>query len=272
MIARLRWDTDVTALPMDPFADVAALPGVLDAVQTARGALDPLLLERKLRTHGRALAAAAALQNAHASATLEGADLPMEELRAGNAASPVARVATGVLEAQTALRTLAGQPARQVWAQLAVISGREYLEDDERGRPRTTTLHDPLHLKRVPEPDDVAVRLAMLAELLQRPTTAPALVVAAIAHGELLALQPFAAGNGVVARAYFHHVLAERGVDPDYFALTDVGLVTLGRAAYVRAIQQYDGGGEGVASWVVHIAQAFERGAGLARQILESME
>lgn len=262
----------MTALPMDPFADVAAMPGVSDAVIAARSALDPLLLQRKLRTHGQALAAAAALQNAHASATLEGADLPIEELRAGTATSPVARVAHGVLEVQTALRRMAGHPARQVWAHLAVIAGREYLDEDERGRPRSSTLHDPLHLKQVPEPDTVSVRLAMLAELLQQPTEAPALIVAAIAHAELVALQPFAAGNGVVARAYFHHVLAERGVDPDYFAMTDVGLVTLGRAAYVRAIQQYEQGGEGVASWVVHTAQAFERGALLARQTLESME
>lgn len=270
----MRWDTDVTKLPEDAFAAVAALPGVAEAVQSARSALDPLLLDRKLRTHAQALAATATLQNAHASATLEGADVPLDELRVSSAASPILRVASGVLEAQTTLRTLAGQPARQVWAKLAVVAGREYLDEGQRGRPRHAgeELHDPLHLKHVAEPDDVAVRLALLAELLQQPTTAPALVVAAIAHAELLALQPFAAGNGVVARAYFQHVLAERGVDPDYFAMTDVGLVSLGRAAYARAIQQYDEGGEGVASWVVHIAQAFERGAVLARRSLESLE
>lgn len=258
----------------DPFAEVAALPDVADAVHTARSALDPLLLDRKLRTHGQTLAAAAALQNAHASATLEGADVPLDELRAGSAASPMLRVAAGVLEAQTMLRSLAGQPARQVWARLAVVAGREYLDEEQRGRPRQSdqALHDPLHLKQIAEPDDVAVRLAMLAELLQQPTKAPALVVAAIAHAELVALQPFAAGNGVVARAFFHHLLAERGVDPDFFSMTDVGLASLGRAAYVRAIQQYEAGGEGVASWVVHIAQAFERGALLARGTLESLE
>jgi len=270
----LRWDIDVTELPVDPFAAVAAMPGVSDAVHAARSALDPLLLDRKLRTHGQALAATVVLQNAHASATLEGADVPLDELRSGIATSPMLRVAIGALEAQTMLRALSGQPARQVWAQLAVVAGREYLVEDQRGRPRGAgaALHDPLHLKYVADPDDVAVRLAMLAELLQRPTTAPALVVAAIAHAELVALQPFAAGNGVVARAHFHHILAERGLDPDFFAMTDVGLLSLGRAAYARAIQQYDEGGEGVASWVVHIAQAFERGALLSRQTLESLE
>lgn len=198
--------------------------------------------------------------------------MPLDELRGGSAASAVLRVAGGVLEAQSLLRALGGQPARQVWAQLAVVAGREYLDEDMRGRPRRPDqpVHDPLHLK--VRTEDGAVRLAMLAELLHRPTTAPALVVAAIAHAELLAIQPFAAGNGVVARSYSHFVLAERGVDPDYFAMTDVGLVSLGRAAYVRAVQRYDEGGAGVALWVVHIAQAFERGALLARSALESME
>ena len=160
------------------------MPGVSDAVHAARSALDPLLLDRKLRTHGQALAATVALQNAHASATLEGADVPLDELRSGIATSPMVRAAIGVLEAQTMLRALSGQPARQVWAQLAVVAGREYLEEDLRGRPRGAgdALHDPLHLKHVADPDDVAVRLAMLADLLQQPTTAPALVVAAIAH------------------------------------------------------------------------------------------
>lgn len=263
----------MSELPADPFALVASNPEVADAVSVARDALDPLLLDRKLRTHGVQLAARAALQNAHASATLEGAEVPIDELSSGSVSSPVLRVAAGVLEAHTALRTLGGLPARQVWAQLATIVGREYLTEEQRGRPRGVgdTLHDPLHLQHPHAPDDVAIRMAMLAELLQQPTQAPALVVAAIAHGELVALQPFAAGNGVVARAFFHHVLAERGVDPDYFAMTDVGLASLGRAAYVRAIQAYDAGGDGVIAWCVHVSRAFERGALLTRETLQNL-
>ena len=267
------WDTAVSAIPDDAFAAVAELPGVADAMARARNTFDPLLLDRRLRTHAAELAGAAALQNAHASATLEGADVPIAELSAGSLASPVLRVAAGVLEAHTALRRMTGQPARQVWAQLAAIVGREYLDDAQRGRPRVIDepLHDPLHLRTVHAPDDVAVRLAVFAELLQRPTNAPALVVAAIAHAELVALQPFGAGNGAIARAYSHLVLAERGVDPDFFAMTDVGLVSLGRAAYVRAIEGYERGGEGVAQWCIHIATAFERGAVLTRQALDAM-
>lgn len=258
----------------DAFLDVAGLPGVTEAATAARAALDPLLLDRRLRTHGAALATESALRNAHASATLEGAEVPIEELRERRAGSPVLRVAAGVLDVQTGLRAMRGLPARQVWASIAAVAGAGYLDEAERGRPRVqgSVLHDPLHLGIDRDREDAAVRIAMLAELLGQPTKAPALVVAALAHGELLALQPFGAGNGVVARAFSHHVLAERGLDPDFFAMTDVGLVSLGRAAYVRAVRNYDAGSpEGVAAWCIHLASAFERGALLARQTLDAL-
>lgn len=258
----------------DPFLDVATLPGVTEAVSAARASLDPLLLDRRLRTHGSALAAEAAVLNAHASATLEGAEVPLEELRVRASGSPVLRVASGVLETQTALRGMRALPARQVWAAIATIAGAEYLTDEQRGRPRDAgdPLHDPLHLGIDRDPDDSAVRLTLLAELLVQPTKAPALVVAALAHAELLALQPFAAGNGVVARAFSQHVLAERGLDPDFFAMTDVGLLSLGRSAYVRAVRGYGGGtAEGIATWCIHVASAFERGALLTRQTLDRL-
>lgn len=254
----------------DPFLEVASLPGVSEAVVAARAALDPMLLDRRLRSHGAALAAEAAVQNAHASAMLEGAEVPLDELRSGELGSPVLRVAAGILDVQRSLRSMRGWPARQVWAAIAATAGAEYLEPEQRGRPRRPgdALHDPLHLGIEREPEDAAVRLAMLAELLAQPTKAPALVVAALAHAELVALQPFGAANGVVARAFAHHALAERGLDPDYFAMTDVGLVSLGRAAYVRAIRAYDAG-HGVADWCTHYASAFERGAQLARTTLD---
>ena len=254
----------------DPFLEVASLPGVPEAVVAARAALDPMLLDRRLRSHGTALAAEAAVQNAHASAMLEGAEVPLDELRAGELGSPVLRVAAGILDVQRSLRSMRGWPARQVWAAIAATAGAEYLEAELRGRPRRPgdALHDPLHLGIERAPEDAAVRLAMLAELLAQPTKAPALVVAALAHAELVALQPFGAANGVVARAFAHHTLAERGLDPDYFAMTDVGLVSLGRAAYVRAIRAYDAG-HGVADWCVHYASAFERGARLTRTTLD---
>ena len=46
-----------------------------------------------------------------------------------------------------------------------------------------------------------AERLALLADLVTGGSAAPAPVLVAVVHGELLALEPFASANGVVARA-----------------------------------------------------------------------
>ena len=257
----------------DPFAAVAAIPEVAEAAARARGAIDGLLLDRRLRSGAVALASSAALRNAHASATLEGAEVPIEELQAGATGSPLLRVAASAFEAQRQARTLATAPARQAWAALAAIAGRPYLSDDRLGRPRAVgeEPEDPLHLGLGHDADDVTLRLAVLSDLLQRPTTAPALVVSALVHGELLALQSFGAGNGIVARTAGHLIAAQRGLDPDLFAMTDVGLVTLGRAIYARAARAYDTGGEsGVAAWCVHISTAFERGVALAKAELDA--
>ena len=49
---------------------------------------------------------------------------------------------------------------------------------------------------------------------LSEPTSAPALVPAAVVHGELLAAAPFGTADGVVARAAARLVLLGRGLDP----------------------------------------------------------
>ncbi len=261
-------------IPDDPLAAVAAIPEVAAAAARARDALDPLLLDRRLRTAAPALAAEATLRNAHASATLEGVEVPIDELRTGATGSPLLRVAVAILEAQRHLRSLTGVPPRQAWAAIAAIAGRPLLPDERLGRPRIAgeDAQDPLHLGLGDDLDNGTIRLAVLADLLQRPTAAPALVVAAIAHGELIATQPFGAANGVVARAAGQLIVAQRGLDPDLLALGDVGLMAMGRAAYARAVRAYDGGGaEGVTAWCVHIATAFEQGALLARAALDTL-
>ena len=261
-------------LPDDPFAAIAAIPEVADAAARARAALDPLLLDRRLRTSAAVLAAEATVRNAHASATLEGVEVPIDELRAGVTGSPLLRSAIAVLEVQRQLRGLTSVPPRQAWATIAAVAGRPLLPDDRLGRPRVPGEEalDPLHLGLGDDLDNGTVRLAVLADLLQRPTTAPALVVAAITHGELVATQPFGAANGVVARAAAQLITAQRGLDPDLLSLGDVGLMALGRAAYARAVRAYDAGGPaGVAAWCVHLAGAFEQGALLARAELDAL-
>jgi Fic family protein len=105
--------------------------------------------------------------------------------------------------------------------------------------------------------------------LLAAPTVAPALVVAAVVHGELLALRPFGFGSGLVARAAGRAVLISRGVDPLAVLAPSAGLTFLGRSAYVSAARAYlSGTPGGLAAWVLHCCLAVERAVDETRVLL----
>ena len=87
-----------------------------------------------------------------------------------------------------------------------------------------------------------AERLAALAQLLLAPTTAPALLVAAVVHAELATAAPFASHNGIVARAAERLVLVARGVDPTSLVVPEAGHLAL-RAAYESNLRGYRDGG-----------------------------
>lgn len=111
-------------------------------------------------------------------------------------------------------------------------------------------------------------RLTALAELVSR-SSAPALLVASIAHAELLAMAPFSSANGVVARAISRAIMIESGLDPTGMVLTEVGLRDLGKAAYADALERYRSATtDGVTAWVVHCSRAVELGVDALRQLL----
>ena len=90
-------------------------------------------------------------------------------------------------------------------------------------------------------------------ELIIAGSSAPALVTAAVVHGELLALRPFGSHNGLVARAAERIVLVGSGLDPKSVCPAEVGHAELGRAAYVAALDGYvSGTPEGMAAWIAH--------------------
>ena len=92
-------------------------------------------------------------------------------------------------------------------------------------------------------------------------SAAPALVTAAVVHGELLALRPFASYNGLVARAAERIVLVGSGLDPKSICPAEVGHAEQGRAAYVAALEGYvSGTPEGMAAWIAHCGRAVELG------------
>jgi hypothetical protein len=108
--------------------------------------------------------------------------------------------------------------------------------------------------------------------LVTAPTTAPAVLVAALVHGELAALAPFGTADGIVARAAGRLTGITRGLDPKAVSVPEVGFVELGRAAYGQALAGYASGTEaGVAGWLVHCCRATEHGALEGLAICESL-
>ena len=91
---------------------------------------------------------------------------------------------------------------------------------------------------------------------------APAMLVACIVHAELMALQPFAWGSGLLARASVRLTLAARGVDPSMFTIPEHGMLAQGRPAYVSAIRAYAlGTAEGIDDYLQWFAAACASGA-----------
>lgn len=271
----------------DPFAALLDLPGVPDAVAEARTAVDALLGHRVLRRRSAEVTAESALRGARASAELEGAGIELERLRGQLMhGQPVTVQSKDPREGQlvtNAVRLHADLGAllpswkaapAQALARLHVLAAADLgIDPDAMGRPRTSPAdqaEDPLGLGPAPDPLEMSARLDGLCRLLLEPTTAPAVVVAAVVHGELLALRAFGSVDGLVARAASRLVLVDRGLDPKAVSAPEVGHAELDAAGlraahshwYAEAARGYvHGGRAGVAEWVVHCAQAVALGA-----------
>ena len=250
-------------LRQDPLAVLAALPGVTEACLNARNEIDQMLWDRSVRARAGEIAAESLLQGARATAALEGAEVSLAAMRAGIAQedSPVSRAvaaAVAVTSAGPKQGDAFGRAPLQVVAHLHVLATRGFASDDERGRPRAgDDVVDPLHIGNVPPVRDISARLDALATVLTQPTSAPAVLIASIAHGEVLALRPFTWGSGLVARAMVRLVLAARGVDPDLLGCPELGMLAAGRSSYVKALRGYASGEpDGVADWITWNARA----------------
>ncbi|HEU5110474.1 MAG TPA: oxidoreductase, partial [Micromonosporaceae bacterium] len=107
----------------------------------------------------------------------------------------------------------------------------------------------------------VAARLDALSALLAGGTRVPPMALAAVVHGELLALRPFAGPSGVVARAAARLTLVASGVDPRGLVAVEVGHLAR-RPEYVGAAGAFaTGTRDGLRSWFRHYAAAVEHGA-----------
>lgn len=242
-----------------------------EACAAARDEIDALLWDRAVRNRAAEVAAESALVGARDSAALDGAELSLDVVRAGLDGSPVARAVAASLAVTTEVPRECGTWSRaplQVLARLHTLAASGFTSPDGLGRPRSTDeVVDALHIGSTPPWPDVAPRLDALAGVLVTSTTAPAVLVAGIAHAEILALRPFTWGSGLVARAATRLTLAARGVDPDLLSCPEAGMLSLGRTSYVAALRGYASGEPaGVAEWLIWHAAAVGYGARVARE------
>ncbi|WP_239331646.1 hypothetical protein [Frankia sp. CiP3] len=305
------------AVGSDPIARLATLPGVTDAVAAARTSVDTLLRHRVMRRDSARVTAEASLRTARASAALDGHDIALDDLRAhlGHDLRPATaadgsgsfRTALGAVRLYAELGTLRDtweHAPRQALARMHVLVARGLIADADLGRPRVATWPDPgaasaamddplgspagpvgpLGLGPAPTPAEATARLDGLTALLMARTAAPAIIVAAIVEGELLAIRPFGGFDGIIARAAGRLVLISRGLDPKAVTATDVGHIEAGRIdghrtyantyakAYADAVHAYTRADtHGVGAWIMHYAQAVELGARESLAICEAI-
>jgi hypothetical protein len=257
----------------DVLAQLAVLPGVADAAEEARAAVDALLWDRHTRTVGAELARRSALRGAWANAAMDGAEVPYESIAAGQVeVSPMGDRISRVLALTTQAPSLVDIYARsplQAWARMNTVLVAGTAPEQEVGRPRADSeAEDPLRLGGVPLAMHASQRLTALADVIVTDTAAPAIVVAGVVHGELAVLRPFRHASGPVARATVRLSLAARGVDPDLLTVPEAGLLAKGRAKYVRALRDYAAGSpEGMAAWLIWFAGAVHAGAAQSQRL-----
>lgn len=286
MSASSRGKTPGPSAAPDPLAALGTLPGVSDSVDSVRQAVDRVYGHRVMRRRSQEVSAEAALRGARGSAALAGADWPLEEVRrrsdfgADTESRSVGAALRLTAEAGQLLDVWRRSPV-QALARLHLVAAGGIAADETVGRPRVAgerVTGEPADLAQLvdlplPEAAEVTARLDGLAGLLRSGTSAPALVVAAVVHGELLALRPFGSANGAVARAAERIVLIGSGLDPKGICPAEVGHAEEGRAGYLGALEAYmSGTPDGVAFWIGHCARAVGLGARESTAVCEALQ
>jgi hypothetical protein len=250
----------------DPLAPLMELPGVAEASDRAREALGRAHRHRANLRGWRLTAAEAALRAARASSVLDGGPVQLDDLAhsglpAGGVSDPVfggaLRVAQALEGGEGPLIGIWRRAPLQALARLHVLAAADQVGEDRLGRPRSDA--------------DVGPRLELLAGLVTGRSRAPAPVVAAVAHGELLTLAPFGSADGVVARAVSRLVTIASGLDPHGLGVPEVSWMRQ-PADYRDAARGFAGGTpDGVGAWLVLCCRALRAGAEEAASIAEAL-
>ncbi|WP_405790010.1 oxidoreductase [Streptomyces sp. NBC_00029] len=264
----------------DPLAPLAGLPGVAESVDSVRKAVDRVYGHRVMRRRSGEITSEAALRGARGSAALSGADWALEEVRRRTdfGSEPEAMTVGAALrltaEAGQLLSIWRQSPLR-VLARLHLVACGSTADGDVVGRPRLAgePVVEPLVELRLPGAEEVAGRLEGLSQLIIAGGSAPALIMAAVVHGELMALRPFGSYNGLVARAAERIVLINSGLDPKAICPAEVGHAEQGSEAYVAALEGYvSGTAEGMTAWIAHCGRAIELGVRESTAVCEALQ
>jgi hypothetical protein len=247
-------------VPADPLAPLAELVGVPEAARRVRTAVDEVHRHPVNRRGWPATAAEASMRAARASAALDGADPRLPGGPDGAITDPVLAGAVRVAESLGPLLSTWQRAPLQALARLHVLAAADLVSDDEAadrlGRPRAD--------------DEVSARLNLLAQVVTGKPGVPGVVLAAVVHGELLALEPFGTADGVVARAAARLTAVTTGLDGKGLAVPEVGHLR-DREAYTTALAGFaTGQPDGVRDWLLHCCQAWLLGAREARSIADA--
>ncbi|HYO84992.1 MAG TPA: hypothetical protein VES01_00820 [Dermatophilaceae bacterium] len=259
----------------DAVRAIAAWPEVDDVIPHVRQACTELRWHQALRRRIPESAAESRVRGAAASAELDGARSAVEDVRdlmrgaldRATHTSPteltVLAAVQSTAESEHVERLLGTSPA-QALARLHVAAGALLLPPEQVGRPRSVD-QPCLEFSEIDSglttPGAFEARLRALTELMAV-RDAPALVVVALAHAEVVTMRPFLRGNGLVARGLERALLRATGLDPTGVVVPEVGHLQSGQTAYLGALLAYSSGSrEGVSLWVRHCAQAIITGA-----------
>lgn len=244
----------------DPLAPLLALPGVAAAADAARDALAAVHRHPANLRGWDKTATEASWRAGRSSAAIDGGSIELR--RDGDFDDPILAGAMRVSQALDghALEALTGVFRRapaQAFARLHMLAAADLVTDpDDLGRPSAAP--------------GVAERLDLLGQLITGATAAPAPVVAAVVHGELLALDAFSTANGIVARAASRLVCTSSGLDPHNLGVPEV--------TWLRRVNDYRrlsarfaaGDAEGIGDWIMLCCAALESGAAEARSIADA--
>jgi hypothetical protein len=276
--------------------DIAMLPGVPEAVESARVACEQLRWHEAYRRRWREVRLESGVRVARAGAAIDGARIPLDVVRAialgagppdGSSGAGVGVDHADLLVARGALRAAAVveawmpdlgargsvelPPLAHLLSRLHGAAGAGWLPDAAVGRLRTDDAPQDLRgLGPAPTGPESAARIALLGRIA-RDSRASALVVAAVVHGELLAVRPFAAGNGIVARGVSRLLVTARGLDPTGSVVPEAVWAEAPNAYLGAAAGFATGNPEGVGAWVRACAEAVVTGAEAARDVADAV-